>query len=321
MPPTGLANRGRRPKSLNPTRWTIHPNFMIRKIYSVLRTRGPVGLWRAVMDELFPAGRLALKGGKALFRGKAGLEIGGPSPIFGRRGLLPVYGAAGRIDNCNFGPVTTWEGVIMEGDSFRFSPRKPPGRQFVAEATDLSAMTSGDYDFLLSSHMIEHTANPLKALAEWIRVVRPGGLFAIVVPHREGTFDHRRPVTPQSHMIDDFENDATEADLTHLEEILALHDLSRDPGSDGTKAFEARSRRNAENRCLHQHVFDTRSAVEMIEYAGLEVLFVQALAPHDIVILARKPSPGDTAPAAALIGPLGLRWNSVFASDGVPSAS
>ncbi len=296
----------------------IHPNLMIRKIYSVLRTRGLAGLCRAVMAELFPAGRLALKGGPALFHGKAGLEIGGPSPVFGPRGLLPVYGAAGRIDNCNFGPVTTWEGVIREGDSFRFSPRRPPGRQFVAEATDLSAMTSDAYDFLLSSHMIEHTADPLKALAEWIRVVRPGGLFAIIVPHGEGTFDHRRPVTPLSHMIDDFENNVTEADLTHLEEILALHDLSRDPGSDGIEAFEARSRRNAENRCLHQHVFDTRSTVEMIEYAGLEILFVQALAPHDIVILARKPPSGDTQPTKA---PLGRRWNSVFATDGVTFAS
>ncbi len=320
MPPTGLANGGRRPKGLDPTHWPIHPNLMIKKVYSVLQTRGPAGLWRAVMDELFPSERLAFKGGPSLFRGKAGLEIGGPSPIFGPRGLLPVYGVAGRIDNCNFGPVTTWEGVIQEGDSFRFSPRKAPGRQFVAEATDLSAMASGGYDFLLSSHMIEHTANPLKALAEWIRVVRPGGLFAIIVPHREGTFDHRRPVTPLSHMIADFENDVTEDDLTHLEEILALHDLSRDPGSDEIEAFEARSRRNAENRCLHQHVFDTRSAVEMIEYAGLEALFVQALAPHDIVILARKPSSGDTEPRAP-VAPIERRWNSVFASDGAPSCS
>jgi SAM-dependent methyltransferase len=257
---------------------------------------------------LVPSSRLSFRGAPALFRGKLGLEIGGPSPIFGPRGLLPIYGRAGRIDNCNFGALTTWEGEIEAGESFRFSPRRPPGRQYVAEATRLEAIADASYDFLLSSHMIEHTANPLKALGEWIRVVKPGGLFAIIVPHREGTFDHRRPVTPLSHLIADFEAGVDETDLTHLDKILALHDLSLDPGSENPEAFAARSRRNAENRCLHQHVFDTRSAVDMIAHVGLEIWFVQALAPHDIVILARKPvdGPGRAPPPA---------WRSVFASD------
>ena len=286
---------------------------MISKVISVLRARGPAGLWRAVVAELFPSSRLSFKGAPGLFRGGIGLEIGGPSPIFGPRGLLPIYDVASRMDNCNFGALTAWEGEIREGRSFRFSRRAPPGHQYVAEATDLGAIASGAYDFLLSSHMIEHTANPLKALAEWIRVVKPGGLFAIIVPHRDGTFDHRRPVTPLAHLIDDFDNDVTETDLTHLQEILALHDLSLDPGSDDPERFAVRSRRNVENRCLHQHVFDTRSAVEMIRHAGLDIMFVQALAPHDIVILARK----SARPAASKV----MTWRSVFPSDDLRAAA
>jgi SAM-dependent methyltransferase len=284
---------------------------MIGRVYSVLRARGPIGLWRAVRDQVYPAARLAYPRGARLFRGKTGLEIGGPSPIFGLRGVLPIYGAAGRIDNCNFAAETRWEGDIREGETFRFSSRRPPGRQFVAEATDLSRFEDDAYDFLLSSHAIEHTANPLKALGEWIRVVRPGGLFAIIVPHAEGTFDHRRPVTALTHLIEDRDSDVGESDLTHLDEILSLHDLSRDPGGGDLETFRARSLRNLENRCLHQHVFDTASAVAMVEHAGLGIFFVQALAPHDIVILARKPAAGAPRSEGAAAPP----WRSVFVAD------
>jgi len=290
---------------------------MIGKVYSVLRSRGPVGLWRAVRDEVHPAGRLAYPRAARLFQGETGLEIGGPSPIFGPRGVLPIYGTADRIDNCNFAAETTWEGDIREGETFVFSPRRRPGRQFVAEATDLGRFEDGAYDFLLSSHAIEHTANPLKALGEWIRVVKPGGLFAIIVPHAEGTFDHRRPVTPLSHLIEDQEANVTEADLTHLDEILALHDFGRDPGGGDAEIFRARSLRNVDNRCLHQHVFDTASAVAMVEHAGLGIFFVQALAPHDIVILARKPATGEPRAEPVARPP----WRSVFGADqaGPPS--
>jgi SAM-dependent methyltransferase len=250
------------------------------------------------------------------FQGKIGLEIGGPSPNFAPRGLLPIYAVAARIDNCNFSQETTWEGEIAEGATFRFSPSKAPGRQYIAEAIDLGRIDSAAYDFLLSSHAIEHTANPLKALGEWVRVVRPGGRFAIIVPHKDGTFDHRRAVTPLSHLIEDFERDVTEADLTHLDEILALHDLDLDPGSTDLASFKARSLNNLQNRCLHQHVFDTRSAVEMVCHAGLEIDFVRTVRPHDIVILAHKPPTGEAASMAGLAARLArARRASPFTSD------
>ena len=289
---------------------------MIRRAYSILRTRGPRGLWRAAKETLVPSSRLAFRNGRARFRGKVGLEIGGPSANFGPRGFLPVYAVASCIDNCNFGHDTTWEGEVREGATFRFSSRKPPGRQYVAEATDLGRIADESYDFLLSSHAIEHSANPLRALFEWTRVVKPGGLLAIIIPHKDGTFDHRRPVTPLAHLIEDLESDVGEDDLTHLGEILALHDLTLDPGGGDLAAFEARSRRNLENRCLHQHVFDTASAVAMIDHAGLEIEFVQTLTPHDIVVIARRPSSSPAVQRRDVAGLLAAaRRNSPFASD------
>ncbi len=39
---------------------------------------------------------------------KAGLEIGGASPIFSKSGLCPVYGVANKVDNLNYSEKTLW---------------------------------------------------------------------------------------------------------------------------------------------------------------------------------------------------------------------
>jgi SAM-dependent methyltransferase len=208
--------------------------------------------------------------------------------------VLPVYPPAARIDNCNFGAETIWEGQIATGETFRYDRRRSPGRQFVAEAACLDFAPSASYDFILSSHMLEHSANPMQALGEWRRVVKPNGTLAVILPHRDATFDHRRPVTTIQHLREDFERGTREDDLTHLPEILALHDLQRDPGGGSPESFELRSRRNFENRCLHQHVFDTRLAVELIDAMGLQIRAVEAVKPLHIAVIAVRP-PDDAA--------------------------
>jgi SAM-dependent methyltransferase len=280
-----------------------------------MRNFGVTGTLARISGAVAPRAPLRRAGVLADFSGRDGLEIGGPSPAFAALGVWPVYAVAARVDNANFGHATVWEGDIAEGRTFRFSTRREAGEQHVAEAADLSFAADGSYDFVLSSHTLEHCANPLKALGEWTRVLKAGGVLALVLPHRDGTFDHRRPVTPLAHLIEDFERGVTEDDLTHLDEILAQHDLAAD-GGDDRAAFEARSRRNLENRCLHHHVFDTRSALAMVDHAGLCVLSVKATRPYDIAILARKPAPGETADNGAFTSSSALfAARSPFPSD------
>ncbi len=120
-------------------------------------------------------------------------------------------------------------------------------------------------------------ANPLQALSEWTRVLREEGLLVLVIPHKDGTFDHRRPVTSLAHLIQDFEQQVTEADLTHLEEILRLHDLTKDTGEGDFESFRQRSIKNLDNRRLHHHVSNTSLAVEVIHHIGLQILAVEAI--------------------------------------------
>ncbi len=217
--------------------------------------------------------------------GKSGLEIGGPSAMF--RDLLPVYRVVAALDGVNFADTTMWEGRIQEGGRFEYDTGRV-GRQSIAEATSLTGIATGRYQFVLSSNCLEHVANPLKALREWMRVIEPGGLLLLVLPNPQSNFDHRRPVTRFEHLLDDERADVGEDDLTHLDEILALHDLDRDPWAGGRENFERRSRDNMRHRGLHHHVFDAALMARLCAHVGLTPIR-QATTATDFIYLGRTP--------------------------------
>jgi rhamnosyltransferase len=68
-------------------------------------------------------------------------------------------------------------------------------------------LPDGSQDFVISSHVLEHFPNTIKALLEWDRLVRPGGILFMIVPHKERTFDRDRARTPLQHLIEDFLSD------------------------------------------------------------------------------------------------------------------
>ena len=275
--------------------------MILHRVTQVYRSQGAVGVLRAAIRRLRVPQAACFRTCREIVQQANGIEVGGPSPIFATLGLLPCYSFAGRIDNCNFAPVTIFDNsgyatarerasTGREGKLFAFCKGKAPGQQFIAEGTNLHMIPSGCYDFMLSSHMLEHTANPLGALAEWRRVLRPGGGLVLVVPHRDGTFDHRRPVTTMDHLARDCEDQVGEDDLTHVAEVLSLHDVAGDYGVTDAEAFRERVKKNTELRSIHHHVFDTQLAAAVVESAGFELIAVEPLLPYHIVVLARNAS-------------------------------
>jgi len=228
--------------------------------------------------------------------GKHGLEIGGPTDVFQgwrtpsrwywRLAPLPIYDRIGILDNCNFCDTTMWG---SHSRSFRFSSLRPPGRIIIAEGTSIPQVPENTYDFILSSHNLEHFANPVKALFEWKRITRRGGALILVLPHYQQTFDHRRRPTPVEHMLEDYARNVGEDDTTHVAEVLELHDLSID-GFLKTGTFEEFRHRcvnNLSNRSLHHHVFDESNSTELLRRVGLNVLAVERSLPYHIIILAQ----------------------------------
>ncbi len=225
---------------------------------------------------------------RKLFLEKAGLEIGGPSEVFARGGMFPIYPIVSRVDNCNYSDTVVWGGTLKKGYTFIFDNQKMPGMQYIVEATNLRSIQLENFDFALSSHALEHSANPLQALSELYRILKEEGVLVLVLPHKERTFDHRRQVTSIEHLIEDYNNNTTEDDLTHLTEILSHHDLAMDTEAGDFNTFKSRSLRNFENRCLHQHVFNTQLGVEIINWLGMQIIAVEPVFPHHIFIIAKK---------------------------------
>ncbi len=62
------------------------------------------------------------------------------------------------------------------------------------------------WDFVISSHVIEHFYDPIKTMKEWLRVVKPGGYVFVIAPHKERTFDRDRPRTLVDEIIDRHEH-------------------------------------------------------------------------------------------------------------------
>ncbi len=208
---------------------------------------------------------------QAALKGKRGIEVGGPSLLF--MTMLPLYQIVGKLDGANFSNDTLWEGRLQDGGKFNYF-RGRSGTQYVAEATSLAQIESESYDFVISSNCLEHVANPKKAIEEWKRVIKNGGYLVVVVPRKEGSFDHRRPVTTLAHLNEDFRNDVQEDDMTHLDEILELHDLSKDWAAGTPEEFRSRSLKNSKNRALHHHVFDKGLLTDILKESGLSVVNV-----------------------------------------------
>ena len=216
--------------------------------------------------------------------GKAGIEIGGPSATFSAADALPIYDKLGTLDNCDFSSTTVW---AQHRTEFVFCPCKPAGQSFFCEGSHLAPIADASYDFVLSCHNLEHFANPIKALVEWKRVLRPGGALILVLPYFVNTFDHRRTPTAVDHLWDDFHQNVDEGDLTHVPDVLQKHDLSRDPGAGSEESFRQRCLDNLNNRCIHHHVFDDRNSKQLLTSVGFNVIVADAMG--SVYLLARLP--------------------------------
>jgi SAM-dependent methyltransferase len=264
-------------------------NDVMRRV-AYYQAMGP-GYWYSKVRDLLSIDSRRMSSWLKHFSGY-GLEVGGKSAIFGVRGLIPIYRTCAWLDNVTYSDLTAWEGHVQAGETFQFHSERAPGHQYVMEGASLESLPSAKYDFVASSHMLEHSANPLAVLCGWKRLLKEGGRLLLVLPHRDGTFDHRRRVTELRHLVQDYENQTDESDRTHLEEILQLHDLRRDAAQASRADFERWISNNPVTRGAHHHVFDMRLAVQVVDFSGYQLVEVEAIRPYHIVIIASKVSKG-----------------------------
>lgn len=87
------------------------------------------------------------------------------------------------------------------------------------DAESLSTIPAASQDFVIANHVIEHMANPIKALLAWSRVLKKGGRLFLAVPDKRSTFDHHRALTSLQHLEEDFLNPSSQRDFEHFQDF------------------------------------------------------------------------------------------------------
>jgi predicted SAM-dependent methyltransferase len=54
--------------------------------------------------------------------------------------------------------------------------------EIICDGATLEAVGDASLDFVIANHLLEHMADPLKGLENWIRVLRSGGILYLAVP-------------------------------------------------------------------------------------------------------------------------------------------
>ncbi len=167
-------------------------------------------------------------------------------------------------------------------DRFAEFAGKPCKVDFWGDACQLP-FRSNTLNYVASSHVLEHVANPVAALLEWHRVLMNRGIIYLVVPHRPWTFDHKREPTDPEHMWQDYLNQVTQSDGTHIDEFVDQVDWSmyRPESSTETVSQEQEQLRselksdaaNGKELNIHFHVFERENFRELIDLVSLRKKF------------------------------------------------
>lgn len=247
--------------------------------YSVLRSIA-LDIWFGISNKPVPQSKIYID----RIKNKSGLEIGGPSFLY--KSLIPIYKYIKKLDNVNWASKTVNNPFMLDGPGEYKWYMFNRGRNIICEA-DSIPVSSSSYEFVISAQVLEHLANPIKALIEWHRILTKDGFLICEVPIPELTFDYKRPITSFQHIIDDFERNTGHDDLTHVDEVVELtHDFKK-PTYKNKDELREICLNNKNNRLMHHHVFDLDLLMSVIEFSGFEIIDASIVS-TGYIVLAKK---------------------------------
>lgn len=94
-------------------------------------------------------------------------------------------------------------------------PIQVKGEWTVDSAETLDTVEALSQDFLIANHVFEHLENPVLALKNWCRVLKPGGVIFAAIPDSFHTFDRNRARTTFDHLIRDYEKGPNQSAEEH----------------------------------------------------------------------------------------------------------
>jgi hypothetical protein len=130
----------------------------------------------------------------------------------------------------------------------------------ISDLEQMEGIVDASVDFIIASHVIEHTRNPLGALRQAYLKLRPSGQFVLVVPDMTVTFDKNRTLTPLDHLILDDVQPSSERDFNHYVEFFELAFPQENPVQAARNVFEL-------GHDIHFHTWTYESFLQTVEYS------------------------------------------------------
>ena len=130
----------------------------------------------------------------------------------------------------------------------------------IADGERLESIPASTQDFVIANHFIEHCQNPIGALQNMFRVLKPGGVLYLAIPEKRNSFDAARPVTPLEHLMRDYHEGPEWSRRQHFEEWTRLVNKVQDDA-----AAEREIEQNmAIDYSIHYHVWTQAGMLELV---------------------------------------------------------
>lgn len=165
-------------------------------------------------------------------------------------------------------------------------PRAIPETDIVDDAGRLAGVADESVDFVIANHVLEHLEDPIGALENLVRVIRPGGVLFLTLPDARHTFDAPRPRTSIEHLRRDHEEGPAASRSAHYEEWARLIEHYAEDDLEARVAEFAR-----EDARHHFHVWELEGFLELLLALRLPCELLEArLCGIEFAVVLRKRS-------------------------------
>ena len=156
----------------------------------------------------------------------------------------------------------------------------------VDDGERLTTVGDATQDFLIANHFLEHCEDPLGALGNMIRVLRPDGVLYLAVPDKRYTFDADRPLTSTDHLIRDHRDGPEWSRRGHYEEWARLVDKADEPEAHATALL-------VRGYSIHFHAWTQAELLELLQTAARELeldfdIELMLKNGHEVIFVLRK---------------------------------
>ena len=182
-----------------------------------------------------------------IVRNRDGLEIGGPS------NCNNIYNNINKLDNIT---------IFKNGERDYNIKNKKLGIEYVKDTTNLTNIKNNTYDFILVSNTLEYIANPIKAIKEWLRILKQNGFIIMIFDNISETDDNKFHLKK---IIENYEKNIGEDDLSVLPSILSK--------SKTNETFIRECLNNYHLRKIEHFNYNEKLLSGIIEYLDLGVFY------------------------------------------------